>query len=191
MTYLKPFVFLFMTMICLVSFTVVTTPSIAQESGVIAIGPRVGISGQAFLGKEQKYNFRLYDLAALVRLPWSLALGETGWRLETRLITSIGAISGAGETGLLITLIPTLALTSRHGTWTIDGGAGPGIFSDYKFGDQNFGGPVQIVATIGASAKVFSHGFAGLRLQHFSDATLYGKSSLGVDMYLMEVGYRF
>lgn len=171
--------------------TLLPTLGFAEETTLIRIGPRLGLSGQTFLGKEQKYNFRLYDVAGVFRLPWAWPLGETGWRIETRLITSAGAITGAGETGLMATIVPTVAVTSRNGTFTIDGGAGPGFFSNYKFGNQNFGGPVQIVATIGAGVNVFSHGYAGFRLQHFSDATLYGQSSLGVDMYLIELGYRF
>ena len=183
--------FVFNVLAGVVFITLIQTPGFAEETGLVRIGPRLGLSGQTFLGKEQKYNFRLYDVAAVFRLPWSWPLGETGWRIETRLITSAGAISGAGETGLMATIIPTLALTSTNGTFTLDGGAGPGFFSNYKFGNQNFGGPVQIVATVGVSANIFSHGYAGLRLQHFSDAALYNQSSLGVDMYLIEIGYRF
>jgi hypothetical protein len=50
---------------------------------------------------------------------------------------------------------------------------------------------VQIVATAGARVNPFSHAYAGFRVQHFSDAGLYGSSSLGVDMYIVELGYRF
>jgi hypothetical protein len=183
--------FVFNALVGVFLIILIHTPGFAEETSLLRIGPRLGLSGQTFLGKEQKYNFRLYDVAAVFRLPWAWPLGETGGRIETRLITSAGAISGAGETGLMATIVPALALTSRNGTFTLDGGAGPGFFTNYKFGNQNFGGPVQIVATAGVSANVFSHGYAGLRLMHFSDATLYSQSSLGVDMYLIEIGYRF
>ena len=53
------------------------------------------------------------------------------------------------------------------------------------------GGPVQIIATLGAQVSPFSHTYAGVRIQHFSDAGLNGPSSLGVDMYIAELGYRF
>lgn len=189
MRHIKTFVFTVLTGV--IFLTLVPIPGSAEETSLMRIGPRLGLSGQTFLGKEQKYNFRLYDVAAVFRLPWAWPLGDTGWRIETRLITSAGAISGAGETGLMATIIPTLALTSEKGTFTLDGGAGPGFFSNYKFGNQNFGGPVQVVATVGAGVNILAHGYAGLRLQHFSDATLYNQSSLGVDMYLIEIGYRF
>jgi hypothetical protein len=165
---------------------------LAGEPPLIMIGPRIGISGSSpLLGKEQKYNFRLYDIAALWRLPWHWPLGETGWKLETRLITSAGAIAGGGDTGFVATVVPDLALTGWNGLVTLDAGIGAGLFPKYTFGTQTFGGPVQIVATIGVGFKVLPHGYAGFRLQHFSDATLYGESSLGADMYIVELAYRF
>jgi hypothetical protein len=170
----------------------VCSRGLAEEQALIMIGPRTGLSGSSpLLGKEQKHNFRLYDVAALWRLPWRWPLGETGWKLETRLITSAGAIAGGGDTGFVATVVPDLALTGWNGLVTLDAGIGAGVFPKYKFGMQSFGGPVQIVGTIGIGFKVFSHGYAGFRLQHFSDATLYGSSSLGADMYILELGYRF
>ena len=125
-------------------------PSLAEEPTVITVGPRIGFSGQTpLLGQQQKYSFELYDVAALFRLPWQSSLGETGWKLETRLITSAGALKGGGDTGLMVTVVPDLALSGWNGLVTLDAGVGAGFFSRYKFGVQNFGGPVQIVATTG------------------------------------------
>ena len=91
----------------------------------------------------------------------------------------------------MVTLVPDLALSGWEGLVTFDAGAGAGFFSNYKFGIQDFGGPVQIVATAGVRVNPFSHAYAGFRAQHFSDAGLYGSSSLGVDMYIVELGYQF
>jgi hypothetical protein len=168
----------------------VCTPGLAEDSTLITVGPRLGFSGQTpFLGRQQKYNFNLYDIAALWRLPWQWPLGDTDWKLETRLMTSAGALEGAGETGLMATLIPDLALSRWNGLVSLDAGAG--FFSKYKFGAQDFGGPVQIVATVGIRVNPLAHAYAGFRVQHFSDARVYGPSALGVDMYLVEFGYRF
>jgi hypothetical protein len=143
------------------------------------------------LGEQQKYYFDLIDVAAVFRLPWSRPLGESPWRLETRLITSAGVLQGAGESGLMLTVVPDLALSGWGGLVTFDAGAGAGFFSKYKFGMQDFGGPVQIVATVGVRVNPFSHAYAGIRAQHFSDAGVYGSGSVGVDMYIVEVGYQF
>jgi hypothetical protein len=172
--------------------TVLCTPSLAEDMALLSIGPRIGFSAKTpLLGKEQKYNFHLADVAAVFKLPWSWPLGGNSWSLETRLITSAGLLTAAGESGLMMTVVPELALSGWEGLVTFDAGAGAGFFSNYKFGMQDFGGPVQIVATVGVRVNPFSHAYAGFHAQHFSDAGLYGSSSLGVDMYIVELGYRF
>ena len=131
------------------------------------------------------------DVAAVFKLPWSWPLSESQWNLETRLITSAGLLQAASDSALMITIVPDLALSGWDGFVTFDAGVGAGFFSNYKFGVQDFGGPAQIVATTGVRVNPFSHAYTGFRVQHFSDAGLYGPSSLGVDMYIVELGYRF
>src|SRR5256885_3979095 len=171
---------------------VICTPSLAGEMALLSIGPRIGFGEKIpLMGKEQQYYFHLTDIAAVIRLPWSRQLGESTWSLETRLIASAGLLTGADESGLMMTAVPDLALNGWGGLVTFDGGVGAGFFSNHKFGMQDFGGPVQIVATMGVRVNPFSHAYTGFRVQHFSDAGLYGSSSLGVDMYIVELGYQF
>ena len=172
--------------------TMICTPSLAGDMALLSIGPRIGFGEKIpLMGKEQKYYFHLTDVAAVIKLPWSWPLGESTWSLETRLITSAGLLTAAGESGLMMTVVPELALNGWEELVTFDAGAGAGFFSNYKFGAQDFGGPVQIVATMGIRVNPFSHAYTGFRVQHFSDAGLYRSSSLGVDMYIVELGYRF
>jgi hypothetical protein len=191
MSYLQRF--LALNVLMSLAFTaLVCTPGLAEDSTLITVGPRLGFSGKTpLLGRQQKYSFNLYDIAALWRLTWQWPLGDTDWKLETRLMTSAGALEGAGETGLMATLVPDLALSGWNGLVSLDVGAGAGFFSRYKFGAQDFGGPVQIVATVGIRVNPLAHAYAGFRLQHFSDARVYGPSAFGVDMYMVEFGYRF
>jgi hypothetical protein len=91
----------------------------------------------------------------------------------------------------MMTAVPVLALSGWNGLVTLDTGVGAGFFSNHKFGVQDFGGPVQIVTTAGIRVNPFPHAYTGFRIQHFSDASLYGPSSLGVDMYVIELGYQF
>jgi len=169
-----------------------TTPGLAADMALLSIGPRFGFSGKTpLLGKEQKHFFRMTDVAAVFTLPWSWPLGGNPWSLETRLIASAGLLEAAGDSGLIMTVVPDLALTGWRGLVTFDAGAGAGFFSNYRFGVQDFRGPVQIVATAGIRVNPFSHAYTGIRVQHFSDAGLYGSSSLGVDLYIVELGYRF
>ena len=184
----------FLLLINMLGFTTAlcATPSFAGDLPLLSIGPRIGFGEKIpFMGKEQKHYFHLYDIAAIVKLPWSWPLGGDTWGLETRLIASAGLLTGGNESGLMITAVPVLALNGWEGFLTLDAGVGAGLFSNHTFGVQDFGGPVQIVATLGAQVSPFSHTYAGVRIQHFSDAGLYGTSSLGVDMYIAELGYRF
>ena len=172
--------------------TVICTPSLAGDIALLSIGPRIGFGEKIPLfGKEAKYYFHLYDVAAVIKLPWSWPLGESMWSLETRLIASAGLLTGANDSGLMMTAVPALALSGWEGLVALDAGVGAGFFSNQMFGVQDFGGPVQIVATMGVRVNPFSHAYTGFRVQHFSDAGLYGSSSLGVDMYIVELGYRF
>ena len=135
--------------------------------------------------------FHLYDLAALWRLPWRTSWHEGRWQEGTRLLTSGGVIEGADTTGLIATVVPDVALSGWNGLASLDLGIGVGFFSRQRFGMQDFGGAAQIVGTVGLTVSPFAHGYGGFRLQHFSDAGLYGSKSLGVDMYLLELGYTF
>jgi Lipid A 3-O-deacylase (PagL) len=157
----------------------------------LGAGPRYGVGGDSPLGEEQKERFRLYDLAALLKLPWEWRGSSTAYRVETRFIASAGELTAAGQTSFMSTLVPLLALTSPEGAIAIDAGIGPGFFTNYKFGVQNFGGPVQIVGTAGIGFTLFSGFHAGYRFQHFSDAGMYGPASLGVDMHIMDIRYKF
>jgi len=167
-------------------------PGFADDTTLISIGPRIGFTGKTpLMGKQQKHNFHLADVAAVFRLPWSRPVGESPWNLETRLITSVGSLAAVGEYGVMATIVPCLALSGWDRLVSLDVGVGLGFFSRDNYGNQDFGGPVQIVATAGIVVNPIPHGYAGFRVQHFSDAGVYGPNSLGVDMYIVEAGYRF
>lgn len=171
---------------------VICTPSLAEDITLLSIGPRYGFSVKnPLLGHRQKYYFDMIDVAADFRLPWSWPLGESPWRLQTKLIASAGLLRGAGESGLMMTVVPELSLSGWEGLVTFDAGVGAGFFSNYKYPEQDFGGPVQLVLTLGVRVNPISHAYAGFLAHHFSDASVYGPSTIGVDMYIVEVGYQF
>jgi lipid A 3-O-deacylase PagL len=166
--------------------------SIAGDVTILSLGPRYGFSrSDPVLGKRQTESFDLVDIAATFRLPWSSPLGESPWSAETRLITSAGALFAAGNTGFIATFVPDVALTGWKGLVSLDAGVGLAFLSREKYGVQDFGGPVQFVLTGALQFHPISHAFAGFRFQHCSDAGMYGSESLGIDLYLIEVGYRF
>ena len=111
------------------------TPSLAGDIALLSIGPRVGFSGGSpLLGKRQTESFRMADVAAVFTLPWSWPLGGSAWSLETRLTASAGLLEAAGDSSLIMTVVPGLALSGWKGLVSFDAGAGAGFFSNYKFG---------------------------------------------------------
>jgi hypothetical protein len=158
---------------------------------LLRVGPRVGFSGKSPIGKDQKEDFQQYDVAATFGLPWGWQHKSTGMKLDVRLLTSAGQLAAAQDTGLMVTMIPCLALSSPGGAVSVDLGIGGAFFSNYQYGVQNFGGPAQIAGTAGVGLSFIPGLYTGYRLQHFSDAGLYGPTSRGADMHLVEVNYRF
>ncbi len=184
--------YLLQLILTLLLTTACWTPSFAGDIALLSIGPRIGLSRDTpLLGKRQTESFRMADVSAVFSLPWSWPLGGSAWSLETRLTGSAGVLDGAGDSGLMMTVVPGLALNGWKELVSFDAGGGVAYFSRHKFGEQDFGGPVQFVATMGVRINPFSHAYTGIRLQHMSDAGLYGSSSLGVDLYILELGYRF
>jgi hypothetical protein len=161
----------------------------SRPLSLLHVGPRYGVGGNSPLGEEQQEDFVLYDIAAMFQLPW--AWHRSGWTVESRLLTSGGQLTAAGTDGLMGTVVPALALITPGGSISVDFGLGAGFFSNHRFGVQDFGGPAQIVGTTGIGFDLLQGFHAGYRFQHFSDAGMYGPTSLGVDMHIMDVSYRF
>ena len=163
----------------------------AGEFAFESIRIRGGVSGGSPLGRERRSDFNQIDLAATARLPWEKKLGG-GWVLGTRMLASIGALRGANESNGIMTVVPLdIVLGRKDGLVAIDMGGGGALLSDSKFGRQNFGGPFQFVWTFGITSRVAGPLGVGYHFQHYSDATLYGQDSRGVDLHLIELIYWF
>lgn len=177
-----------------VFFLFAPRPCKADETRLMSIGLRAGITGASVLGEEQLQTFREYDVIAQIGLPLGW-YSESGWGLGTRLLVSAGALNGGGDTGFITSLVPVLSLGSRDGRFSLDFGIGGALLSNHHFGQQDFGGPFQVVGTMGASFPLYGRFGAGYRFQHYSDAGLYGSDkggeSRGADFHMVELTYRF
>jgi hypothetical protein len=168
-------------------------PALAEpgELALEAISLRGGISGSSPLGEEQQTDFQQADVAGIIRLPWETDIGW-GWTLGTRMVGSAGILRGAKESNAIMTVVPLNVVLGRKDGWlSIDMGGGGALLSGYTFGKQNFGGPFQFVWTFGASSRVAGPFGIAYHFQHYSDATLYGSDSRGVDLHLFELVYWF
>jgi len=174
-----------------VAIVLTSSSNLAAELRLESLAVRGGFSGSSVIGEEQQTDFNQVDLALAARLPWEWNVG-TGWIIKTRLLTSAGVLRGSQETNGVFTLVPLDVIFGRKdGLLSIDMGVGVALLTDYKFGEQNFGGPFQFVWTWGATSRFAGPFGAGYHFQHYSDATIYGSESRGVDLHLFEIIYWF
>lgn len=99
--------------------------------------------------------------------------------------------NGSGDTALVLSLIPQVALGSQDGRFTLDAGAGWALLSRYHFRTQDYGGYFQFALTTGISVPLFKSVGIGYRFLHYSDAGIYGPHKTGVDFHMTELTYRF
>lgn len=175
----------------LAALLLINSSDVSAQLRLESLAVRGGLSGSSVIGEEQQTDFNQVDLALTARLPWEWSVG-TGWIIKTHLLTSAGVLRGSDETNGVFTLVPLDVIFGRKdGLISIDMGVGGALLTDYKFGNQNFGGPFQFVWTWGATSRFAGPFGAGYHFQHYSDATIYGSESRGVDLHLFEIIYWF
>jgi hypothetical protein len=155
-----------------------------------SVSIRARFSSADMLGGVAPEEFREYDVAANFRLPWAW-YSQSGWGAGIRLMASAGALYGAGETALVVSLIPLVALGSQDGRFTLDMGAGGALLSRHRFGTQDYGGYFQFALTAGVGIPLFKRLGVGYRFLHYSDAAIYGPHNKGADFHMLELTYRF
>jgi hypothetical protein len=157
---------------------------------LLSVSIRARFSSFDVLGDVAPEQFREYDVAANFRLPWAW-YSQSGWGVGTRLLASAGALNGAGETALVVSLIPQVAFGSQDGRFTLDMGAGGALLSRHNFGSQDYGGYFQFALTVGVGVPLFKRLGVGYRYLHYSDAAIYGPHNTGADFHMLELTYRF
>jgi len=162
----------------------------AEDARLLDIGVRAGFSGNSLIGEQTRQNFQQYDVFASFALPWE-RYSESGWGVGTRFLASAGAVRAAGRDEFVTTLVPGIALGDKAGRVSFEMGGGIALFSGYKFGNQNLGGPFQFVWDLGVRTALYQDLRVGFWFQHVSDATIYGGDGRGYDLHMVEIGYRF
>ncbi|WP_083756473.1 acyloxyacyl hydrolase [Syntrophus aciditrophicus] len=157
---------------------------------LVSVTLRATVSRLDLLGDKAPEEFWEYGVSTNVRMPWAW-YSPSGWGLGTRLMGSAGALYGAGETALVVSLIPLVFLGSQDGKFTLDMGAGGALLSRHRFGTQDYGGYFQFALTAGVGVPLFERLGAGYRYMHYSDAGINGDHTTGADMHMLELSYRF
>lgn len=162
-----------------------------KETELLSVGVRGGLNSDTLgIPPSEKEDFEQYDVFAVVGSPWSWEF-SSGWDIRFRLNLAAGALRAAGETGFIGEVSPGLAFTQTNWRLTFDIGGGGAYLSREKYGRQDIGGPVQIVAHGGITYHLPWNLSLGWRFHHISDAALYGSNNRGVDLHLYELSYRF
>ncbi len=151
---------------------------------------RMRVGGERVIGVEQPERFESVDLGFTWRLPWQ-RYGASGWGAGTRLLGSVGWMTGAEDSALVLSAIPLLAFGSVDGRFTADMGLGGALLSRHRFDQQNYGGHFQFALTVGLSVPLYRDIGIGYRFMHYSDAAMYGPHSIGADFHMVELSYRF
>ena len=160
------------------------------KQSLLSVSIRATLSSIDVVGDAAQEEFLEYSVAANFRLPWAW-YSQSGWGVGTRLMASAGALYGAGETALVVSLLPLLALGSQDGKFTLDIGAGGALLSRHHFGTQDFGGPFQFALTLGVGVPLFDPLGVCYRYLHYSDAGINGPHTTGADLHMLELTYRF
>lgn len=155
-----------------------------------SVSIRARFSSTDMLGGVVPEEFQEYDVAANFRLPWAW-YSQAGWGAGITLMASAGALHGAGETALVVSLIPLVVLGSQDGRFTLDMGAGGALLSRHSFGTQDYGGYFQFALTVGVGVPLYKRLGVGYRFLHYSDAAIYGPHNTGADFHMLELTYRF
>lgn len=147
-------------------------------------------SSADIFGNDTLEEFRQYDIAASFKLPWAW-YAMSGWGVGTRVMNSSGALYSSEESALSVSVIAQVVFGSQDGRFALDLGAGGAALSRHRFGEQDFGGPLQFALTAGLSIPLFKRYAVGYRFLHYSDGGLNGSHTTGADLHMLELIYRF
>ena len=169
-------------MFVLISFA--PQPLTGNETVWRSIGLRGGVDDN-----RNDENFKQYEVFLTLKLP-CLWQWESSWTLGTYLVTNAGVLRGGGESSFVGSIGPGIYFTGFKEKIEISMGINPTIISKHKFGDENLGGPLNFTSYVGINFFFANHYIIGYRLQHMSNGVLY-EHNPGLNMHMIEVGYRF
>jgi hypothetical protein len=156
----------------------------ANETNWVAVGSRGGLSTT-----DSEEDFEQYEVFATYGLPWKWEL-TSGWSLSTNINLSAGALRSGDDTGFIGSGGPSITLSMVQDRILLDGGISAALLSEHKFGDENFGGPIQFISHVGISFKLIDNLGVGYRFQHMSNASIYNRNP-GLELHMFELKYFF
>lgn len=163
---------------------------IASDYEVLSASIQTRIGEQTILGEKSPDSFSEHDLRATLRTPLEHRLLPQ-LTVGARLLGSVGLFEGPGTTALVVSAVPLLAFGTPDGRFTFDGGIGLAVLSEHRYEKQDFGGHVQAALTVGLEGPLYRRLGVGYRYMHYSDAGAYGPDTVGADLHMLGLSYRF
>jgi lipid A 3-O-deacylase len=157
-------------------------------SGNEIVWRSIGLRGGVYDGRNDE-NFKQYESFVTWSLPW-IWHPHINWTIGTYFEANAGVLRADGESAFVGSIGPGLYFSGFKDKIDISMGINPTIISKHKFGDENLGGPINFTSHIGLNLNFARHFTIGYRLQHMSNGVIY-KHNPGLNMHMIEVGYRF
>lgn len=161
----------------------VSMPSRAAEEGV-TVGVRAGV-----MATDNNEDFTQYEVFLHYGLPWRWRW-DSGWALATRLHASLGVLDADSGEGLIATLGPGVVLSKAGSPWGLDVAFAVAGLGKDEFAEENLGGQLQFVSSLGLGYRFDRRLSLGYRFLHMSNANLE-EPNPGLDMHVLELGVRF
>ncbi len=175
---------LYWMILVFVLISLATQPVSGNEIVWRSIGLRGGVNDS-----RNDEDFEQYEGFSIWKLPWSRQW-DSGWTLGTYLEANAGVLRGGGESAFVGSIGPGIYFTGFKEKIEISMGINPTIISKHRFGDEDLGGPIEFTSHIGLNLNFARHFTIGYRLQHMSNGVIY-EHNPGLNMHMIEVGYRF
>lgn len=166
------------------------SPAGASEYALLDAGVQARFGQQTVMGADSPESFFASDLRAAFTTPYEYRF-DKGARLGARVLTSVGLFRGPDKTAIVASAVPLLALSTADQRFSVDGGMGLALLSEHQYRDQDFGGPLQFALTVGLGAPLYKRLGVSYRFMHYSDGGVYGPHTIGADLHMAGLAYRF
>jgi hypothetical protein len=168
----------------LIAVGLATRPASSNE----IVWRSIGLRGGVYDGRNDE-NFKQYESFITWTLPW-IWHPHRNWTIVTYFEANASVLRADGESAFVGSIGPGIYFSGFKEKLDISMGINPTIVSKPKFGGENLGGQINFTSHIGLNLNFTRHFSIGYRLQHMSNGVIY-EHNPGLNMHMIEVGYRF
>jgi hypothetical protein len=158
-------------------------PSLAAQSFWRSVGVRGG-----FYEPGGRYGLYQAELFAVYQFPWGLR-SASGWELSTRGATTMGILTGGGDTGFITSIGPAFGLLKSGFPAEADVGVSATVLGRDTFGHRDFNGKAQFTSHGALAYRLNKTLGLEYRFQHMSNGGINGSRNPGVNLHLFGLSW--